>query len=71
MTFPTHANHLAFSRNGTVAHIITGVSGWYPGMALTTECGVQRADVSIRTVTQATVPATACKRCLHILGWDL
>lgn len=70
MTFPTHANHLAFRDGSPVLHIITGVSGWYPGMVLTTECGIKR-EVSIRTVTQDAVPATTCKRCLHILGWDL
>jgi hypothetical protein len=55
----------------TTLHIITGVSGWYSGMTLTSECGVKHVNVLEENANKNSLPATTCKRCIKILGWNL
>lgn len=63
--------HYARRLGSATDHIVTNVVDWYSGMTHTTECGVKRADVREENADRDHPKATACKRCLKILGWDL
>lgn len=62
--------HYAMRMNSKFLHLVSNITDWSPRLEGTTECGIERAEISGTAADRHNLQDKTCKTCIKAKGWD-